>query len=70
MIRYKAIVLEELARHGLRPGPTSQPAKLREQINDLYRIEIRKPGFETLQFDVQVQPDRTITYRGELRPTP
>jgi PEGA domain len=35
-----------------------------------YRIEIRKPGFETLQFDVQVQPDRTITYRGELRPTP
>jgi hypothetical protein len=35
-----------------------------------YRIEIRKPGFETLQFDVQLQPDRTITYRGELRPTP
>jgi hypothetical protein len=35
-----------------------------------YRIEIRKPGFETLQFDVHVQPDRTITYRGELRPTP
>jgi hypothetical protein len=35
-----------------------------------YRVEIRKPGFETLQFDVHVQPDRTITYRGELRPTP
>jgi hypothetical protein len=35
-----------------------------------YRIEIRKPGFETLQFDVHVQPDRTITYRGDLRPTP
>ena len=35
-----------------------------------YNIEIRKPGFETLQFDVHVQPDRTITYRGELRPTP
>lgn len=35
-----------------------------------YRIEIRKPGFEALQFDVHVQPDRTITYRGELRPTP
>lgn len=35
-----------------------------------YRVEIRKPGFETLQFDVHVQPDRTITYRGELRPAP
>jgi hypothetical protein len=35
-----------------------------------YRIEIRKPGFETLQFDVHVQPDRTVTYRGEMRVTP
>ena len=35
-----------------------------------YRIEIRKPGFETLQFDVHVQPDRTITYRGQMRVTP
>ena len=35
-----------------------------------YRIEIRKPGFETLNFDVRVQPDRTITYRGEMKPTP
>jgi len=32
-----------------------------------YRIEIRKPGFDTLQFDVRVQPGRTITYRGEMR---
>jgi hypothetical protein len=35
-----------------------------------YRIEIRKPGFESLQFDVHVQPERTITYRGEMRATP
>ena len=42
MIRYKPEVLEELARHGLRPGPDTLPARLREQINDLYRIEIRK----------------------------
>jgi hypothetical protein len=35
-----------------------------------HKIEIRKPGFESLQFDVHVQPDRTITYRGELRPQP
>lgn len=35
-----------------------------------YRIEIRKPGFETLVFDVRVQPGRTITYRGRMTPAP
>jgi hypothetical protein len=35
-----------------------------------YRIEIRKPGFETLVFDVRVQSDRTITYRSEMKPIP
>jgi hypothetical protein len=35
-----------------------------------YRIEVRKRGFETLTFDVRVQPDRTITFRGEMRAIP
>jgi hypothetical protein len=35
-----------------------------------YRIEIRKPGFETLTFDVRVQPDRTVTFRGMMRQLP
>ena len=35
-------VLEELARHGLSPKIDTAPERLREQINDLYRIEIRK----------------------------
>jgi hypothetical protein len=35
-----------------------------------YRIEVRKPGFETLVFDVRVQPDRTITFRGEMKEVP
>jgi hypothetical protein len=39
---YRPEVLEELARHGLRPRAHTSPAKLREQINDLYRTEIRK----------------------------
>lgn len=38
---YRPEVLDELGRHGLRPGPDTPPARLREQINDLYRIEIR-----------------------------
>ena len=38
----KPDVLEELARHGLAPKPGTSPALLREQINDLYRFEIRR----------------------------
>lgn len=37
----KPEVIEELARHGLRPGPDTPLSLLREQINDLYRVEIR-----------------------------
>lgn len=39
---YRPEVLDELARHGLRPNPGTRVELLREQINDLYRIEIRK----------------------------
>jgi hypothetical protein len=35
-------ILDELARHGLAPKPDTSPALLREQINDLYRYEIRQ----------------------------
>ena len=38
----KPEILEALAAHGLRPHPDTPTALLREQINDLYRIEIRK----------------------------
>jgi hypothetical protein len=41
-MQFKPEVLDELARHGLVPGPFTPPERLREQINDLYRIEIRK----------------------------
>ena len=42
MPRLNSDVLDELARHGLAPTPDTRPELLREQINDLYRIEIRK----------------------------
>ena len=35
-------MLEALAQHGLRPRADTPLALLREQINDLYRVEIRK----------------------------
>jgi len=39
---FRPEVIEELARHGLSPAPGTRVDLLREQINDLYRIEIRK----------------------------
>jgi hypothetical protein len=32
------------------------------------RIEIRAPGYETLNIDARIAPGRTITYRGALEP--
>jgi len=38
----KPEILEALAEHGLVPRDDTPAALLREQINDLYRVEIRK----------------------------
>jgi hypothetical protein len=40
--RYKADVLEQLARHGVKPRPTTSPELLRDFVNDLYRFELRR----------------------------
>jgi hypothetical protein len=39
---YKARVLDELARHGLKPLPTTPPDRLRDAVRDLYKYEIRR----------------------------
>ena len=33
-----------------------------------HKIEIRAPGYETLEFDVKIPPHGSITYRGALKP--
>jgi hypothetical protein len=35
-----------------------------------HAIEIRKAGLETLRFDVRVEPERSITFRGEMKAMP
>ena len=35
-----------------------------------HKLEVRMPGYETLQLDVHVQPNRTITLREDLIPRP
>lgn len=35
-----------------------------------HRIEIREAGYETIAFDVKVEPGRTIHYRSDMKPVP
>jgi hypothetical protein len=40
--RYRADVLEQLWRHGIRPTPSTRPEVVHEFISDLYRFELRR----------------------------
>ena len=39
---YRADVLGQLARHGVRPLPHTRPELVREYVRDLYKFEIRR----------------------------
>jgi hypothetical protein len=45
---YHPEILRELARHGLKPLPTSPPAQLRDAVRDLYKYEIKRLRGELL----------------------
>ena len=45
---YHDRILEELARHGLKPLPHSPPQQLRDAVRDLYKYEIRRLRGELL----------------------
>ena len=39
---YHQEILEELARHGLTPLPSTPPGRLRDAVRDLYKYEIKR----------------------------
>jgi hypothetical protein len=39
---YRADVLRELERHGVRPTPDTSPQLVRDYVRDLYKYEIRR----------------------------
>jgi hypothetical protein len=41
-LTYKATVLSELARHGIKPDGEATPELIHDYLNDLYRYEIRR----------------------------
>lgn len=61
----KPEILEALAEHGLQPHHDTPVALLREQINDLYRIEIRKlrDRCRAGEFTTRELPGRVVELR-------
>lgn len=62
---YAPEVLEELATHGLRPGPATSPQLLRDALRDLYKYEIKvlKRRMLAGEFPKQEYAGRVITLR-------
>ena len=62
----KPEVVEALAEHGLRPRADTPLALLREQINDLYRVEIRRlrDRCRAGEFPVNELAGRVVELRG------
>jgi len=40
--RYRADVLDQLSRHGIRPSSSTRPEVVHEFVSDLYRFELRR----------------------------
>lgn len=47
--RYRTEVLAELERIGIRPTESTDPGRVRELVNDLYRFEIRRLRSEIVE---------------------
>jgi hypothetical protein len=65
-LRFRPSVLDELARHGLQPGPATTVEQLRDAVRDLYRYEIRRLRSELLAGRIR-KPDyasRVAELRG------
>ena len=62
---YKPEILEELARHGLRPLPRTSPQQLRDAVRDLYKYEIRRLKHRLLsgEFPKQAYAGKVIELR-------
>ncbi len=65
--RYRAEVLEALGRHGIRPRSDTPPLLIRDQLNDLYRYEIRrlKGDLRAGRFPLSEYIPHVLTLRGK-----
>jgi hypothetical protein len=55
MYAYHQQVLDDLARHGLKPLPSTSPQQLRDAVRDLYKYEIKRLRSELLADHIRKQ---------------
>ena len=55
-VRYHPLVHDALARHGVRPTPSTRPELVHDHVNDLYRYELRRLRGRLVRGDV-AKPD-------------
>jgi len=67
MPTYRPEILEQLATHGIRPGPTTAPSLVRDYLSDLYRYEIRRLRARLLRGEVPRQDYSAHVVRLRLR---
>jgi hypothetical protein len=67
--RYRADVLEQLWRHGVRPTELTPPGLVHEFVSDLYRYEIRRLRERLIrhEFPKQDYAGRVIELRKRYR---
>jgi hypothetical protein len=58
---YLPRILDELARHGLRPRPATPPQQLRDAVRDLYKYEIKR-----LRRDLLANRIRKVDYADHV----
>ncbi len=64
--RYRPEVLEQLARHGVVPKPTTPPTTARSVVNDIYRYELRllRDRYLVGEFSKQAYYDKVVETRN------
>ena len=67
--RYRPDVLEQLARHGVRPTEHTRPELVHEFVSDLYRHELRMLRTRLLakEFPKREYFDRVVAVRNRYR---
>jgi hypothetical protein len=65
MFQYDEQLLEAIAALGVRPTPATPPERVRAQLNDLYRYELRTLRDRLVRRDIPKQgySDRVIALR-------
>lgn len=66
MHRYRSEILAELARKGIQPKESTDPGRVRDLVNDLYRFEIRDLKLRLKEKEGILGPQPMENYRRQV----